>query len=126
MRQTQIFLLLSIVFLSCKPQPQVKFVKEKWQATDDPAAPPQSRKDMLKDLLSSYKLEGMSRSKIIELSGESDYKEDSSMAYKIEEEYGSDIDPVYTKTLQVRLGDTIVKAVDVLNGKNNFIQPTRT
>lgn len=116
MRQIQIILLLSIIFLSCESQ--VKFDKVKWQTKEDPAFPPQSRKSMLKDLQANHKLEGMSHSQIIELLGELDNHDDSSMAYKVEEKYGSDIDPIYTKTLVVRLsiGKT-VKAIDVQEWK---------
>ncbi len=112
MRQIHILLLLSIIFLSC--QSHEKFDKAKWQTRDDPAFPPQARKTMLKDLQSSYKLEGMSSSQIFELLGEPDYKNDSSITYIVEEKYGADIDPVYTKTLELRLsGDKKIEAVDV-------------
>jgi hypothetical protein len=115
-RQIQILLIISIVFLSC--QSQERFDKVKWQTREDPAFPPQSRKGMLKDLQSNYKLEGMSPSQITELLGEPDYKDDSSITYNIEEKYGSDIDPVYTKTLEVKLGNyNTVQAVDVREWK---------
>lgn len=116
MRQIQILLLLSIVFLSCRSQE--RFDKVKWQTREDPAFPPPSRKAMLQDLQSNYKLEGMSRSQIVELLGEPDYKDDSSIAYKVEVKYGNDIDPVYTKTLEVKLDNNkTVQSVDVRDWK---------
>src|SRR4051812_34119195 len=116
MRQFPILILVAIVLLSC--QQQMKFDKVQWQLKDDPAFPPQSRKAMLKDLQSNYKLEGMRRSQIVELLGEPDHQDDSSITYKIEEKYGSDIDPVYTKTLEVKLNvDKKVKDVNVSEWK---------
>lgn len=73
---------------------------------------------MLKDLQSSFKLEEMSLSQIIGLLGEPDYKDDSSMAYKVEQKFGSDIDPVFTKTFEVQVSDDKrVKAVGVREWK---------
>ena len=45
----------------------------------------------------------MSRSQIVELLGEPDYYDNSSMVYKIEERFGGNINPVYTKILEVKL-----------------------
>jgi hypothetical protein len=116
MRQIQTFLLISIILLSC--QSQERFDKVKWQMRDDPAFPPRSRKAMLQDLTSNYKLEGMSSSQIVELLGEPDNKDDSSITYKIEEKYGSDIDPVYTKTLEIKLGkNETAQAINVREWK---------
>jgi len=112
MRQTRIFLFISIFILSC--QTDVKFNKVKWQTKEDPAFPPHSRKAMLKYLQSNYKLIGQKRTQLIELLGEPDYADDSSVAYKIEEIFGSDIDPIYTKTLEIKLNQyEAVQAVDV-------------
>jgi hypothetical protein len=103
MKQIRIFLLASTLFLSC--QTQDKFDKGRWQTKEDPAFPPQSRKAMLKDLRSNYKLTGQSRSQLIELLGEPDYVDDSSITYKIEEKFGSAIDPIYTKTLEIKVNE---------------------
>ena len=73
---------------------------------------------MLKDLQSNYKLDGMSITQIVELLGEPDYNNDTLIVYKVDEKYGSDIDPVYTKTLEFKLGDDKkVKAVEVSEWK---------
>ena len=103
--------LLSIL-LSC--QSEVKFDKVKWQTQEDPAFPPSSRKAMLNDLLSSYKLDQMNKSQVLNLLGQPDYSSDSDIVYKVIEDYVTDIDPVYTKQLEIKLEpDQSVKAVEV-------------
>lgn len=72
-----------------------------WQTAEDPAFPPKSRNAMLKDLLANYRLAGMSEPQLIRLLGKPDYSSDSTLAYRIIEDYGSDIDPVYNKTLEI-------------------------
>lgn len=90
----------------------------KWQAREDPAFPPHSRKAMLNDLQSNYKLIGQSRLQIIQLMGEPDIADDSSLSYKIEAKYGSDIDPIYTRNLEIELNkDEKVKEVAVREWK---------
>ena len=112
MRKIRIFLFLLIVLLSC--QSQEKIDKVKWQVKEDPAFPPQSRKAMITDLQSNYKLEGISRFQIVELLGEPDFSDDSSIAYKIEEKFGRDIEPIYTKTLELKFTNhKTVQAIDV-------------
>ncbi|SKA09242.1 hypothetical protein [Sediminibacterium ginsengisoli] len=98
------FLIVSLVCLfSC----QRKYEKEKW-ATKEDFGPPAARKAMLKDLLANYNLKGKTTAEILNLLGSPDFKTDTVIAYKVVEDYGSDIDPVYTKTLVLKLGGSIV------------------
>lgn len=104
MKTFKIFSLFLIAGLfSCETQ--TKFDKVKWSTKEDPAFPPQSRKSMLKDLQTNYNLIGMEKSKLINLLGQPDFANDSTLSYKIIQEYGADIDPVYTKTLEIKLTD---------------------
>ena len=69
---------------------------------------------MLNDLLSSYKWNLLNKSQVLNLLGQPDYSSDSDIVYKVVEDYGTDIDPVYTKQLEVKLmPDQSVKAVEV-------------
>jgi len=107
-----LFLFIVVGFISC--QSQKKFDPIQWRTVEDPAFPPQSRKAMLKDLLDNYKLKSMSQSQVFNLLGEPDYSSDSAIIYKIVEDYGSDTDPVYTKTLDITLNkDKTVQSIDV-------------
>jgi hypothetical protein len=105
------YFLLTVLF-SC--QSEVKFDKIKWRIQEDPAFPPSARKQMLNDLLTNYRLNQMNKSQIIDLLGTPDFSEDSLLLYRVEEDYGSDIDLVYTKQLEVKLKpDLSVMAVEV-------------
>lgn len=76
---------------------EVKFDKNKWNIKNDMEYP--FRRQMLNDLTTNYKLIGLNYSQLIELLGRPNYKDSISVAYIIVENYGLDIDPVYTKNL---------------------------
>ena len=60
------------------------------------------RDGMLDDLTNNQKLIGLKYREAVKLLGESNYtEEDISLTYNIITDYGSDIDPVYIKTLQL-------------------------
>jgi hypothetical protein len=90
---------MSIAFVAC----QEKFDKIKWQTKEYPEAPPESRKRMLHDLTANYKLKGLRKTELTDLLGEPNYADDSTISYLVEEDYGTDIDPIYTKFLRFTL-----------------------
>lgn len=83
------------MLLSCNQQ--IKFDRTKWKTKDDMEYP--YRNDMLKDLTTNYKLVGLKYAELLELLGQPNFKDSSSLTYKIIEDYKQDIDPVYTKNL---------------------------
>lgn len=110
------YLLLLTALFSC--QSEAKFDKIQWQIQEDPAFPPSARKQMLDDLLTNYKLDQMNRNQVVDLLGTPDFVGDSVLSYRVDEKYGSDIDPVYTRQLEVKLKpDQTVKAVEVREWK---------
>ncbi len=95
--------LLFIFLASCNNNK--KFKKEKWQEQGDLKIYIH-RKSMLSDLTRNYKLTGLSYRQLINLLGEPENNSDNEkdiVYYEIETAYGSDIDPVYSKTLQIKL-----------------------
>jgi hypothetical protein len=106
----------AIVFFlfACNNNQQIKFDKEKWNEQTDPLFPSPYRPKMLTDLTSNYKLVGYNYSQLIELLGIPDYKDSSSLSYKVAVDYGHDIDPVYTKNLDFTFSkDSIITSVKV-------------
>jgi hypothetical protein len=98
-----IILLLSIFLASCNHNE--KFDKVKWQEQGD-LRTYLHRKSMLNDLTKNHKLTGLSYRQLINLIGEPENysdKEKDILYYDIETDYGNDIAPVYTKTLQFKL-----------------------
>ena len=76
------------------------------------------RNKMLKDLTSNYKLVGLKHSEIVNLLGDPNFSDSSSFAYEVIEDYGSDIDPVYTKNLDFEFGkDSIITAFKIAEWK---------
>jgi hypothetical protein len=91
---------------------QIKFDKRKWRTKDDMKFP--FRDKMLKDLTTNYKLVGLKHNEIINLLGEPNFSDSSSFAYQLIEDYGSDIDPVYTKNLDFEFNqDSIITAFKI-------------
>lgn len=103
-------LIILIYFSSC----QAKFDKVKWRTREYTEAPPEGRKRMLNDLITNYKLKGLKKSELVDLLGEPNYGDDSMISYLIEEDYGTDIDPIYTKFLQFTFNkDSIIEGFRV-------------
>lgn len=115
---TLIILLLSVGFTSCNANE--KFDKAKWQEQGDLRIY-SHRKSMLNDLTKNYKLTGLSYRQLINLIGEPENysdKEKNIIYYEIETDYGNDIDPVYTKTLQLKLTkDSTVESFEIKEWK---------
>jgi hypothetical protein len=110
-----ICLLLPIILTSCKRQE--KFDKMKWAQVSDGDVPRfPNRKYMINDLTKNHQLKGKTYEQIVEMLGDPQLKLDSTLDafYDIDEDYGNDIDPVYTKTLRFKFDqDSIVKAFEV-------------
>lgn len=105
-------LLLFIVGLcSCDDNQQLKFDKVKWNEQQDPAFTSSYRKKMLRDLTQNHKLSGLRYSEIVNLLGIPDEQDSAGLRYKIVEDYGYDVDPVYTKDLILDINkDSTIKA----------------
>jgi hypothetical protein len=102
MRASLIFL-ASIFLASCNSNE--KFDKAKWQEKGDLRIYTH-RKSLLNDLTKNHKLTGLSYRQLINLIGEPEKDNDNEkdiVHYDIETDYGNDIDPIYTKTLQLKL-----------------------
>lgn len=94
---------MSIFIASCDNNE--KFDKAKWQEQGDLRIYTH-RKSMLHDLINNHKLTGLSYGQLINLIGEPENyteKEKDILYYDIETDYGNDIDPIYTMTLQFKL-----------------------
>ena len=105
-----LFITLSI--FSCKSHQ--KFDKSLWEKRDDIFYP--NRKFMIDDLVKSYKLKGKKYRDIVELLGPPESILDSTLQifYEIDVDYGTDIDPVYSKSLVIIFDkDTVVKSFRV-------------
>ena len=110
--------LVSIFLTSCNSNE--KFDKTKWQEQGDLRIYTH-RKSMLKDLTKNYKLTGLSYRQLVNIIGEPENysdKENDIVYYEIETDYGFDIDPVYTKSLQLKLTkDSIVDSYSIKEWK---------
>jgi hypothetical protein len=111
-----IVLLLFNIFASCKND--IKFEKSGWTERESEGAYPYRAK-MLNDLITNYRLTGLSHRQIINLMGEPEnyINKDSSIYYEIVVKFRS-IDPVYRKNLEIQFDrDSLVK-----NFKINIIK----
>lgn len=79
--------------------PGISFSKDRWSQRVDPAFPPAGRTEVLGDLLRSYKLTGLTNHELVSLLGKPDVADSNSVSYMLEERFGSDIDPVYSRRL---------------------------
>jgi hypothetical protein len=91
-----ILILLSFFLNSCNRE--IKFNKIKWSEYNDGIAS-DYRNKMLTDLTTNYKLVGLKYLRLVDLLGNPDYTDDTSLSYFVIVDYGFDIDPVYTKNL---------------------------
>jgi hypothetical protein len=106
------FVALVCVLQACNTE--IKFDKVKWDEQPDLAFTPPYRNKMLTDLTTNYKLKAMKYSEVVNLLGTPNFKDSISFGYDIIIKYGSDIDPVYTKTLNFIFSkDSIITAFKV-------------
>jgi hypothetical protein len=104
----------SMVFVLAACNRDLKFDKAKWNEQQDPAFPSPYRTGMLADLTAHYKLKGIKYADLVQLLGDPDLKDSSSLGYKIVEEYGRDIDPVYTRNLEFTFSkDSVITSFEV-------------
>ena len=107
-----IFIVYVFSLMSC--QNKLKFDKLLWTTKEYPEAPPQMRNNMVYDLTTNYKLRETSYKNLVELLGEPDGKDSANLFYDIIVDYGSDIDPVYIKTLSFEMDkDSIIKSYKI-------------
>jgi hypothetical protein len=107
---------LLIEIFSCSNLQQIKFDKVKWMTKDDIEYP--FRNIMLKDLMNNYKLEGLNYVEVVKLLGEPNFSDSISFAYQVIEDYGSDIDPVYTKNFDFEFDkDSVIVSCKIVEWK---------
>ena len=94
--------LLILIFglLACNRQE--KFNKKDWTKRED-FFPCSCRQYMIDDLKKNYKLVGISKKELIKLLGQPDQADSLIISYELIVDYGSDIDPIYTKSLNFRI-----------------------
>lgn len=108
------YILITIFLVSCNQQ--IKFNQAQWQTKDDMEYP--YRKKMLNDLTTNHKLSGLKYSEIIDLLGQPQISDSTTLGYQIIVDYGHDIDPVYTKYLELTFSkDSIITAFKVKEWK---------
>lgn len=109
-------MILVIFIASCTQD--INFEKTKWAERTDPIYPSAYRSQMLKDLTTKHKLVGLSYSQLIKYLGDPDKEKINSVAYTIAIDYGSDIDPVYSKDLEFSYSkDSIITSFKILEWK---------
>jgi hypothetical protein len=113
MAKVFISILFILTLASC--QTKQKFDKAKWAEVADLMTFP-NRKYMIDDLMQNYQLKGKTYRELVDLLDKPQKKLDSSLRvyYDIDVDYGTDIDPVYTKILSIEFDkDTVVRHVEV-------------
>lgn len=116
---TKYFISALFIVALCSCQTQKKFDKEKWAEVADLMTFP-NRKSMVDDLTKNIPLKGKSYKDIVSLLGQPQHSLDSTMniGYEIYEDYGSDIDPIYTQTLVLHFDkDSTVKSFEIKEWK---------
>ena len=110
------FLLIGATLILNSCQNEQKFDKVKWAEEADLMTFP-NRKFMINDLIKNYHLKGKTYNEIIELLGQpqSNIDNDQQVFYDVDIDYGTDIDPIYSKTLNLKFSkDSVVLKVDVV------------
>jgi len=114
-----LLLFVLLIFLSCNKK---KFSKERWNEQGDLHEYP-NRKDIIDDLLTNYKLLGLSFDTLVGIIGPPDDKiimsTENEIFYPIETKYELfGVDPVYTKILAITLTtDSIVENYRMIGSK---------
>lgn len=111
-------LAVAVIFLSSCTN-EIKFEQSKWKEKAGDLFPSNYRAQMLNDLITSRKLVGLNYHQLIMLLGSPDHTDVNSMTYRIVVDYGSDIDPVYSKDLEFLYSkDSVVTSFEVKEWKN--------
>lgn len=102
--------ILLLMVVSCNQS--MKFDSVKWKTKDDMEYP--YREKMLVDLTKNNNLAGLHYTQLVELLGKPQFVDSTVMVYQVSIDYGRDIDPVYTKYLDLNLtNDSIVKSFKI-------------
>lgn len=108
-----------MLLISCEQSfKQAKFNKTGWNEKVDWDYP--NREVMLDDLIKNHQVKGLSYKQLENSIGLPDSKEDFQLYYDIITDFGSDIDPVYTKSLLIKLNkDSVVSGFEVKEWKKD-------
>lgn len=110
-------LLIVVIFAGSCTQ-DINFDRNKWTERTDPIYPSAYRAQMLTDLTTKHKLVGLSYSQLINYLGDPDSKEINSLVYTVAIDYGSDIDPIYSKKLEFSFSkESIITSFKILEWK---------
>lgn len=105
-----LIVLMVVLIWSCNQS--MDFDSAKWKMKEDIEYP--YRNKMLSDLTKNHKLIGLSYKQAIELLGIPQYEDSSRISYEVLQDYGSDIDPVHTKYLNLALSkDSIITSFKI-------------
>ena len=119
MKRPVLLLISLLTLLSCREIIfKQSFDKQKWDARDDWDYP--ERNSMVDDLVQNHKIKGLKYKQLIALLNEPQGNGDDflSVYYQIIVDYGWDIDPVYTKNLEITFNkDSIVNSVTIKEWK---------
>ena len=111
MIELKLLILLMVVLMSSCNQ-SMEFDSFKWKMKEDIEYPYRNR--MLGDLTKNHNVVGLPYSQIIELLGVPQYEDSSRISYQIFHDYGVEIDPVYTKYLNLTLSkDSIITSFKI-------------
>lgn len=84
---------------SCTDRSKVVFNKTGWGTKEDWDYP--ERESMVDDLVKNHKIKGASHKEIVQLLGEPQGTDSSTVFYQVIMDFKGDIDPVYTKNLEI-------------------------
>ena len=105
-------LTLMVVVSNWSCNQSMDFDSAKWKMKEDTEYP--YRNKMAGDLTKNHKLVGLRYNQVIELLGIPQYEDSSRISYLVFEDYGSDIDPIHTKYLNLALTkDSIVTSFKI-------------
>lgn len=115
-RDTIVFLIIGFIMILSSCGNHARFDSALWKQYSDLDAYP-DRESMLKDLVENRELIGLSFDTVIDSLGQPEKYASSGkneLWYPVTIDYGSDIDPVYTKHLVLTVtNDSLVHAVDI-------------
>ena len=114
MNELKYSIIIFLIFLvGCNQQ--IKFDETQWKLKDDMEYP--YRKKMLNDLTTNYKLSGLKYSDLINLLGQPQISDSTTLAYQIIVDYGH-LDPVYTQYLELTFSkDSLITSFKVKEWK---------
>ena len=117
---SKILIVLFIIFYSCDTKTEINFNSQKWLIEKDLEHHPY-RDLMIQDIIENKLFTGFEYNRLIDSLGIPDNvkpRKNNEIYYLIKNDYGWDIDPVYTKYLIFTLSsDSIVKSVNIYEWK---------